>query len=86
MRLVKPDPAPLVIDVTVLPATKISEALVVVIAPEELVVPVPLPPFATSKGLVVSIPLYSRIRISGYEVDPPKFTVTVFSPPAMFFA
>jgi hypothetical protein len=72
--------------VTILPATNTSEALVVAIAPEELVVPLPLAPVATSKGLTASRPLYSRIRMSGLAVDPLNVTVTVFDPPAMFLA
>jgi hypothetical protein len=65
IRSVYEDPAAVVNDVTILLATKTSEALVVVIAPEELVVPVPLAPLATSRGFNGSRPLYSRIRISG---------------------
>jgi hypothetical protein len=72
--------------VTILPATNTSEALVVVIAPEELVVLLPLAPIPTSKGLDGSRPLYSRIRTSGYAAGPLKVTVTVFEPAAMFLA
>jgi len=86
IRAVKPVPAPVVAVATILPATKTSEALVVVTAPEELDALLPFAPFAISKGLDVSRPLYSRTRMSGYEVEPPNVTVTVFDPPAMFLA
>jgi len=86
IRLVNPDPGPVVREVTVLPATNRSAAFVVVIAPEELVVPLPPAPLAISNGLDGSTPLYSRIRISGKLADPLKCTVTVLDPPAMFLA
>jgi hypothetical protein len=65
IRFVNDDPAPLVRVVTILPATSTSEALVVVIVPELLELPLPLAPSPTSKGLDTASPLYSRTRMSG---------------------
>jgi hypothetical protein len=84
--LVNPVPGPFVLELTILPPTNTSAALMVVIVPEELVVPFPPAPLPTSKGLDVSSPLYSSTLMSGKAADPPKVTVTVFEPPAMFLA
>ena len=82
----KPDPGPAVHVVTIFAPTNRSDALVVVTAPEELLVPVPLAPLAISKGVDSAIPLYSRIRISAYAAAPLNCTVTIFVPPTMFVA
>ena len=42
IRVVNPEPAPVVLVVTILPATNTSDGLVVVTEPEELVVLLPL--------------------------------------------
>jgi hypothetical protein len=62
-------------------------ALVVVTEPLLATVPDPAAPTATSSGLVVLSPLYSRIGMSASGTLPLKFTVTVLAPAAaMFFA
>src|ERR1700730_17514799 len=79
MREVNPDPAPVVV-VTVRSAPKIrSFALVVVAAPLLAEVLLPVAAAVTSKGLVVAIPLYSRMRISGYAAAVVNVTVTVLA-------
>jgi hypothetical protein len=70
----------------VLAPTKRSAAFLVVTLPLLLVELLPAAATTTSTGLVGSIPLYSRIRMSGYVADPLNVTVTAFEPPAMFLA
>ena len=85
-RLVKPVPAPIVDVNTSFAPTIRSLALVVVTAPLLLLLLVPVAPMATSSGLVVSMPLYSAVRMSGKAAPPLKLTVIEFVPAAMFFA
>ena len=63
IRLVNPDPGAVKAVPVVVPAPKINSLADVVVA-EPLLALVPLPAAAavTSSGLVVSSPLYSRIR------------------------
>src|SRR6516165_7112733 len=79
-RLVKPLPGPLVVPATIF-APKIRSAAFVVVA-EPLLLVALLPELAAviSTGLLGSAPLYSRMRMSGYDAAPEKFTVTVFVP------
>jgi hypothetical protein len=51
IRSLNPEPGPVVTEVTMLAPINRSEALVVVTAPEELVLPLPKAPLATSKGI-----------------------------------
>ena len=59
-----------------------SVALVVVAEPLLLVALLPLLEAVTSTGLFGSVPLYSRIRMSGYAATAEKVTVTLFAPAA----
>ena len=63
MRVVNPVPA-VEKPPVVMPALKISPGAVVVTVPVVAVVPVPEAEVATSRGLVVSRPLYSVARMS----------------------
>jgi hypothetical protein len=81
-REVNPVPAAVVVLVTVLAPKIRSLALPVVAAPLSLVVPVPEAPAVTSTGEVVSMPPYSKIRMSGNCAAWLKFTITVFPPTA----
>src|SRR4051812_8655250 len=65
IRLVKPVPAADVKVKTVFAATSRSLAFAVLIVPLSVVVAVPDAPPATSNGLLMSRPLYSRILMSG---------------------
>jgi hypothetical protein len=65
MRLVYPEPAPVLAVCTKLAPTKRSLAFVVVAAPLFAKVLFPWAAAATSNGLDGSTPLYSAIRISG---------------------
>src|SRR6266478_4014070 len=88
-RLVKPEPGPDVNVDTMFAPTIRSLALVVVTEALVLVAELPDAAAETSSGLVVSIPEYSRIRMSGNAAAALNFTVTVLVPaPAatMFFA
>src|SRR5438045_1400111 len=78
MREVNPAPAPFVVPVVISPATSRSVAVVVVIEPLLAVALVPDAPTATSNGLAVSMPLYSRIRMSGHGTFDAKSTLTTF--------
>jgi uncharacterized membrane protein len=70
----------------VLAPTKRSAALLVVTVPLLVVELLPEAAATTSTGLVGSIPLYSRIRMSGYVAAPLNVIVTAFEPPAMLLA
>lgn len=86
MRVVNPLPGAVKCD-PVVPAPKINSLAAVVVAdPLLAAVPVPNAPTATSKGLAVSIPLYSKILTSGNVAAPLNVTVTVLLPAAMFLA
>ncbi len=66
IRLVNPEAAALKA-VPVVPAPKISSLDEAVVAePLFAAVPVPVPAAVTSSGFVVSAPLYSSTRTSGY--------------------
>src|SRR3984893_4421450 len=79
MREVNPDPAP-VVAVTVRSAPKISSlAKVVVAAPLLAEALLPVAAAVTSSGLLVSMPLYSRMRISAYAAALVNATVTVLA-------
>ena len=72
-----------------LPATRRSFGLTVVMLPLELVALFPVSPPAVSSGLSVSRPEYSRMRISGNDAEFVKVTVTALPPAAaeaIFFA
>jgi hypothetical protein len=65
-RVVKPDPAAVKAVPAVVPEPKINSfAEVVVAEPLLALVPLPTPAAVTSNGLLVSSPLYSRMRTSG---------------------
>ena len=67
IRLVNPEPAALKA-LPVVPDPKISSLDEVVVAkPLFAAVPVPVPAAVTSSGFVVSAPLYSSTRTSGYD-------------------
>ena len=86
---VKPVPGVRVDVATIFAPINRSEALVVVTAPLLLVVLLPFAPTLTSSGLTGSIPLYSRIRISGKLAAGLNVTTTELLPavaPTMFFA
>jgi len=71
----------------VIPAPKISSLAEVVVAePLFPVNPDPEAPAVTSSGFVVSAPLYSSTRTSGYDAAWLNVTVTVLLPAAMFLA
>src|ERR1700694_4484517 len=87
--LVKPEPGPGVPVCTRLVPIIRSLGLVVVTAPLEADALLPEAAAVTSRGFVVSIPLYSRIRMSGYTAPTLNLTVTVLAPAvaeAIFFA
>jgi hypothetical protein len=74
---------------TVFAPIKRSEAFLVVTESPLVVVLFPVELTTTSTGLSGSIPLYSRILMSGECAADAKLTVTVFVPAAaalMFFA
>jgi hypothetical protein len=83
---VKFTPGPLVNDCTTFPATKRSVVLVVVALSELHMIPAPNEPEVTSSGLVVAIPLYSKILTSGYSAAGENDTVTVSEPLAILKA
>ncbi len=77
IRLVNPPPASIVPVCTRLAPTISSVALVVVANPLLLIAPLPCAAATTSKGLLMSSPAYSAIRISGSCAPAPvKVTVT----------
>jgi hypothetical protein len=89
IRVVKFAPALFVQVWTMLAPTNKSVALVVVTAPLLAVVLFPVEPTAASTGLIRSIPLYSKTRMSAYFAADANCTVTVFAPAAaaaIFFA
>ena len=79
VRLVHPDPAPRVYEVTMFAETSRSEALVVVTASVLLVELLPDRPEVTSTGFAGSIPAYSRMRTSAHVAAVLNVTVTVFA-------
>ena len=89
MRLVNPEPAPVVVCCTTF-APKISSLAEVVVAlPLLLGLPLPAAAAVTSRGLVGLRPLYSRMRTSGKAAAALNLTVTVLAPAAaaaMFLA
>src|SRR5690348_2396471 len=88
-RLVNPEPAPAVTVLTTLAANSRSVGFVVVAAPLLEVALLPVLAAAMSTGLFGSVPLYSRIRMSGNAAAAENLTVTVFAPAgaaAMFLA
>jgi hypothetical protein len=85
---VKLVPGPLVTVCTMFPATNRSAALVVVTELEVLERPLPEEAAVTSRGLTVSIPLYSKILMSANCAAGEKVTLTAFpaAAVAMFLA
>ena len=88
-RPVNPLPAPDVDVRTVVAATSKLFVSVVATSPLLLVMLFPAPALITSTGRAGSIPLYSRIRMSGELTGAENVTVTMFAlaaAPAMFAA
>jgi hypothetical protein len=88
-RCVNPLPGPVVpVDTMLAPSNK-SVAFVVLTAPLLVNLLVPVPATNVSTALTGSIPLYSKIRMSGWVAATFHVTVTTFAPaaaPEMFFA
>ncbi len=88
-RFVKLAPGPVVSISTRFAPTRSAVVLVVVMAPLSLELLLPLAAAAASSALTGSMPRYSAIRISGWNVPRSKVTVTAFALAAaapMFFA
>src|SRR6266849_4165403 len=88
-RWMNPPPGPAVVVHTMLAPTNRSVAFLVITAPLLAVALLPVAPALTSIGLAGSIPLYSKIRTSGYVAATLNSTVMVFAPAIageMFFA
>ena len=79
IRLVNPEPAPVVCRPTMLAPTISSLAEVVVALPLLLGLPLPKAAAVTSRGLVGLRPLYSRMRTSGKAAAALNLTVTVLA-------
>jgi hypothetical protein len=85
MRLVKPEPGPLIVVATMLPATRSTFGTEVVSDPVLLVALESVLAATAMRGFTGSSLLYSRMRISGYAAVLLKHTVTMFPEAAPMF-